>query len=226
MKKDFDELTEYIKGLTEFKLPDYNELPKINLYMEQVTTYISETLAPLFKNDPSNIITPYMVNNYVKAKIVNPPKDKKYDTNHIGYLIFISLLKTSANMRNLAALIEVDNQIFKSEKNDLYRLFKEIQDDELSKVLSHVLKKIDLANAKYEESDQDEETKNNHYNLNMANLILKLYVSSEVNKLIADSLMTELTKEVLPKKALEGQDIEKKLENIKIKKEADKLKIR
>ena len=88
MKQDFDELIKYIRNLNDYTLPNFNDLPKIPLYMEQVTTYIGETLMPLFENNASTIITPYMVNNYVKAKIVIPPKEKKYDTNHIGYLIF------------------------------------------------------------------------------------------------------------------------------------------
>lgn len=227
MKKDFDELIEYIRSLSNYTLPNYNDLPKIPLYMEQVTTYISDTLMPLFQNNASNIITPYMVNNYVKAKIVVPPKEKKYDTNHIGYLIFISLLKTSASMKNLAALIEVDNQIYKSDKSDLYSLFKEIHDDEFKKILSNVNRKIEVFLNNYDDNDEkDSKNKEDRFNLNIANLALKLYVSSEVNKLIADSLMSGITKEVLPTKAIKNDDVEKKIENIKIKKEADQLKVR
>mgnify|MGYP001775881418 CR=1 FL=1 len=226
MKQDFDELIKYIRNLNDYTLPNYNDLPRIPLYMEQVTTYIAETLMPLFENNASTIITPYMVNNYVKAKIVIPPKEKKYDTNHIGYLIFISLLKTSASMKNLAALIEVDNKIFKSDKIDLYSLFKEIHDDEFKKVLTSVNRKLDVFLDKYNSSEEDDKVKEDKFNLNIANLALKLYVSSEINKLLADSLMSGITKEMLPKKATQNDDVEKKIENIKIKKETDQLKVR
>lgn len=226
MKQDFDELIKYIRNLNDYTLPNYNDLPKIPLYMEQVTTYIGETLMPLFENNASTIITPYMVNNYVKAKIVIPPKEKKYDTNHIGYLIFISLLKTSASMKNLAALIEVDNKIFKSDKSDLYSLFKEIHDDEFKKVLTSVNRKLDVFLDKYNSSEEDDKVKEDKFNLNIANLALKLYVSSEINKLLADSLMSGITKEMLPKKATQNDNVEKKIENIKIKKETDQLKVR
>ncbi len=226
MKKNFDEIIEYIKTLQEYSLPDYNELPKIPLYMEQVTTYVSDTLSPLFKDNLDGIISPHRVNNYVKAKILIPPKDKKYDVNHIGYLIFISLLKTSASLRNLAALIEVDNKLLKTDKKDLYTLFQKIHDNQMEKILQNVLKKLDLYIDKYESSDKEEEEKDNDFNKNIANLALKLYIDSEINKLIADALTSGIVKELLPTTAQKGQDIDSKIENIKIKKEAEQLKTR
>lgn len=226
MEKNFEEIIEYLKKLGEYTLPSYNDLPKIPLYMEQVVNYISETLSPLFKENTNGIISPHRVNNYVKAKILVPPKDKKYDVNHIGYLIFISLLKTSSSLRNLAALIEVDNKYGDGDKKELYTLFKEIQDDQMAKVLSGVMKRLNLYADNYESSSEDDNTKQDNFNKNIANLALKLYVSSEVNKLIADALTSGIVKEVLPNSALKGQDIDSKIENIKIKKEAEQLKVR
>ena len=55
------QLIEGIQKRKEFKLPDYSELPRIPLYMEQVTNYIKETLAPVYSNQSNQIITHYMV---------------------------------------------------------------------------------------------------------------------------------------------------------------------
>lgn len=95
MEDNFNELKEYIKKLEQFTLPEYNEISNIPLYMEQVIGYIQEVLTPLCKGeeDVSTLITPFMVNNYVKAKIVDAPINKKYNRNHIAYLLAISLLK-------------------------------------------------------------------------------------------------------------------------------------
>ena len=125
MEKNFEEIIEYLKKLGEYTLPSYNDLPKIPLYMEQVVNYISETLSPLFKENTNGIISPHRVNNYVKAKILVPPKDKKYDVNHIGYLIFISLLKTSSSLRNLALLLKLTiNMEMEIKKNFILDLKK------------------------------------------------------------------------------------------------------
>lgn len=222
MKENFVELIKYFDSLEDFKIPNYDSLPTINLYMEQVVGYIGEILSPFYYDKSCSIITPYMVNNYVKAKILLPPKDKKYDKNHLGYLIFISLLKNSVNLTNLAALIELDNKITKHEKSDLYTLFMNIHDGELKEILNKVMDEVKDMTAKYDASDSEE--KDTKFNVEMANLALRLYVSSEINKQLADSLMYVINSEVLPQKAIKNRDIENKIENIKIKKEADKLK--
>ena len=96
----------------------------------------------------------------------------------------------------------------------------------MAKVLSGVMKRLNLYVDNYESSSEDDNTKQDNFNKNIANLALKLYVSSEVNKLIADALTSGIVKEVLPNSALKGQDIDSKIENIKIKKEAEQLKVR
>ena len=75
MPDDFKELIKYIKSLDGYKLPEYKDLPQIPLYMEQVVSYVNETLNNIYKNN-ENVITPFMVNNYVKAKMINAPKKK------------------------------------------------------------------------------------------------------------------------------------------------------
>ena len=71
MGKTLDNFEKTIKELEDFNLPEYKELPDIALYMEQVVGYIKECLEQ-FSNKDDSIITPFMVNNYVKAKIINP----------------------------------------------------------------------------------------------------------------------------------------------------------
>jgi len=125
MEKNLDSLKDYINQLDNFKLPDYKELVTTPLYMEQVVSYIEGILKDISKNKEP--ITSYMINNYVKAKIVSPPINKKYDSDHIAYFIAISLLKNSASMRDLAILIDMDKS-YSTDKEKLYNFFKEIHD--------------------------------------------------------------------------------------------------
>ena len=66
MGKTLDNFEKTIKELEDFNLPEYKELPDIALYMEQVVGYIKECLEQ-FSNKDDSIITPFMVNNYVKG---------------------------------------------------------------------------------------------------------------------------------------------------------------
>ncbi len=111
MGQALENIENYIKKLEEFELPEFNDLPNIPLYMEQVVGYVSEVLDALEREKDLNI-TPFMVNNYVKAKIIEPPKEKKYNRRQISYLIAISLMKSVVSMRDLATLIKIVFMLF------------------------------------------------------------------------------------------------------------------
>ncbi len=215
MEDNFKNLKEYIKDLEDYKLPDYKELSSIPLYMEQVVSYIQGVLTPALKEDKT-VITPFMINNYVKAKIVNPPENKKYDKDHIGYLIAISLLKQSVSMRDLATLIEMDKYLT-NDKQKLYTLFKEMHDEVLKNQTHRTKLRIDALEKNKKKKDKDAE------NLDLAYIALRLYIESETSKLIADSIMNKISKDVLPETALETSKSANKFENKKEHKEAKKL---
>ena len=225
MGKQIQELEKYIEELEKFQLPSYKELPDIPLYMEQVIGYVKEALHDL-KIDENTTITPFMVNNYVKAKIIDGPKDKKYNKNHIGYLIAISLMKSVVSMRDVAALIDVDNELDGDTVN-IYSIFKEMQEDAIRnvvhkvKVRSEFLKKNDKKGRKDIKGKKAQEQEN----INLAYIALKLYIDSEANKLIADHIMSNLGNEILPKKVMEDND-ETKYDMKKTSKTAKKLAVR
>ena len=83
-------------------LPRWNELPNIDLYIDQVVTLINSTLSPFLNNvnmeDVNLLLTKNMINNYVKNKIIEPPIKKKYNKNHIKILIELAL--QSSNIEN------------------------------------------------------------------------------------------------------------------------------
>ena len=72
-------------------LPRYAELPDIELYMDQVLTYIDDRLQPLFPAD-EKLLTSSMVNNYVKQRLIPTPSHKRYGREHVALLIFICLM--------------------------------------------------------------------------------------------------------------------------------------
>lgn len=113
---------EYREAIRDFRLPRYEELPEIELFMGQMLEYISaklELVMPL-DEDP---LTAYMVNNYVKQSIVPKPKSKRYQRNHLAYLIVVVIAKQSFSMPEITQLIKM--QIETSEVPHAYNLFCE-----------------------------------------------------------------------------------------------------
>lgn len=217
MKDVYLDLAEYIKKLEDYKLPDYKELPSIPLYMEQVVGYISEILDPIC-DSKEQIITPFMINNYVKGRIITPPEHKKYDKNHLGYLLAISLLKNVTSMKELASLIDMDKK-FISDKQKLYNYFKGIQDEVIKNEAHKVKIRLDALSKKKETDEKSL--------MNLGYIALRLYIESETSKLIADSIMKRVLENSPINKEIEKEaKKEKNLELKSIETEANKLKNR
>ncbi len=96
------ELNEWAKELAEFHLPRWEELPSLNLYMDQVVAYINETLEFLLV-DPNTqaskgkkedrLLTSAMINNYVKQHFIPKPEKKRYHREHLACLMVYALFK-------------------------------------------------------------------------------------------------------------------------------------
>ena len=84
---------ERIEKIIKHHLPRWNELPEIDLYLDQVVNYLEKYLGILGSNDDDKIITKTMINNYVKQGIMPAPEKKKYGKTHIAYLMLFFILK-------------------------------------------------------------------------------------------------------------------------------------
>lgn len=238
MDECIKKLFEYIEKIGNFKLPNYELLPSIPLYMEQVTKYINMSLAPLVNDDNSSLITGYMVNNYVKAKIINPPKDKQYDDEHIAYLIFITLLKNSASLKDIATFIELDKEFIKDRK-DLYNFYKKLQEQILQETQGDIFKLFkeynlnaeEIENATVQNAEEaqkitEENKENKKFSKEVrefARIALRLYIESETRKIVADTIMKYVNNSVLPQQVMKDSKKEEQFEIRKLEEEAKKL---
>ena len=106
-----EKLLRWERFLNDFRLPAWNELPKIALYMDQVIGLINQYLG-FFVYDPGEekLLTPSMVNNYVKQRLLPPPVRKKYGRKHIALLIMICTMKQTIGMAAVASMLPPDDE--------------------------------------------------------------------------------------------------------------------
>ena len=90
--------------VTKFHIPRWNELPNIDLYMDQVLNYIENSLKDYIKSD-EKFLTKTMINNYVKHGILQPPINKKYNKLHIAELFAICILKQVYSISEIKELL-------------------------------------------------------------------------------------------------------------------------
>lgn len=98
--------------IVKFHCPRYVELPSLPLYKDQVIEYIDKTLKTLFINPDDKVLTPTMLNNYVKQKVIPAPIHKKYNTEHIAYLIVVCIFKQLYSLSEISSFIDIQTKTY------------------------------------------------------------------------------------------------------------------
>lgn len=150
------------------KLPKYEELPTLELYMDQVIVLLEEYLAAFVIDSKDKIITPAMINNYVKHGVIPAPIKKKYNRTHLVYLIIISLMKQVISINLIKDMIE--EQLKESNIEELLDIFTEKYLGFFNEIYSG--SKIGLNDKKIVEKD----------------LKLNLAISANIYKLLIDDI--------------------------------------
>jgi len=88
---EIEEYDKWEKSLATINFPIWDELPKLELYMDQVVAYVNSIIGSL----GLDLITSSMINNYVKKNVVLAPVKKKYQVMHIADILIITLLKST-----------------------------------------------------------------------------------------------------------------------------------
>lgn len=175
--------------IEEFRLPRYNEIPNVGLYLDQVTKYIddylkqigdstADTEASLAKDkdkDIAPVLTPSMISNYVKKKIIDNPIKKQYYREQIAYLIFIAFAKSVLSLEDIRLMIHLQKMTYTGEK--AYNYFVE----ELETTLKMVFK----GENSYRELGQDKSKEK---------VMLRNTVVAISHKVYLDSVFAEVRK--------------------------------
>lgn len=92
-------------GLDNYHLPRIDEIPDLELYMDQVIIYVKKYFSIFPYGEEENFITPSMINNYVKSGIIPAPSGKKYSRRHIAYIFVVFFLKQIFSLEEVKAFI-------------------------------------------------------------------------------------------------------------------------
>ena len=86
---------------SNFSYPKWEDIPNIDLYLDQVLLYVNQVCAPI-SPDKDKGLTASMVNNYVKHGYLTKPDKKKYQRKQIARLIAITTLKSVFSIQEIA----------------------------------------------------------------------------------------------------------------------------
>ena len=97
--------------IDSFRMPRYQDLPNVGLYLDQTVKYINGYLKDLGCME----ITASMVSNYVKKGYIQNPVRKQYSAEQIANLFAIAILKSVVSMENISRLFDLQKRIYTAE---------------------------------------------------------------------------------------------------------------
>ena len=121
--------------LTSRRPEAWEQIPDIDLYMDQVISYMGRQHIGLEPNGEETL-TSAMINNYIKSGLLPRAKGKRYNREHIGYLTAICLLKQVLSVGETGILLQ--NQMDHREIEDFYSNYKNILDSEFGRIAADI----------------------------------------------------------------------------------------
>ncbi|MFR8002128.1 MAG: DUF1836 domain-containing protein [Hydrogeniiclostridium sp.] len=182
-------LSQWAQEAGRFSPPEWDRLPEIYLYMDQVLSYMDKQLELFERNSEDPLLTSSMVNNYVKAGVLPRPEQKKYSREHLTLLTLICLMKSVLSIPDISALLRC--QLKEHTEKDLYETFCSAQ----SRALQEVCQRVQEGNEKGEDS--------------LTQLAMELSVEASARRTAAERILTEIALQKEPKEspsAGEGKD--------------------
>ena len=107
-----------MERISEIDYVKPEDIPNIDLYMDQVTTFMEAQLAHSKRYKDDKILTKTMINNYAKNNLLPSPEKKRYSKEHLLVLIFIYYFKNILSINDIQTLLgPLTDKYFKSDEN-------------------------------------------------------------------------------------------------------------
>ena len=128
MKTNKERLRDFFARLDSLDYIKPEQIPNIDLYMDQVTTFMEEHLQSSKRYPDDKILTKTMINNYAKNHLLPAPDKKKYSKEHLYVLTFIYYFKNLLSISDIQTLLNpLTEQFFEgNETGSLDDIYKQI----------------------------------------------------------------------------------------------------
>ena len=157
-----DMLNSILNELSHLQYVHPGDIPNIDLYMDQVTTFMDEQLASTKRYKEDKILTKTMINNYAKNDLLPPPEKKKYSKEHVLTLIFIYYFKSILSISDIQSILNpiTDKYFGKgSSEMSLEDIYKEVfglEHQETLNIMKDLAKKFNTSMKTFEEMEGED----------------------------------------------------------------------
>ena len=156
-----------IAMMKEINYVQPGDVPNIDLYMDQVTTFMDEYLESSKRYSDDKLLTKTMINNYTKNSLLPSPEKKKYSKDHIYILLFIYYLKNILSISDTKAILNpLTTHFFKVDRKkesegisleDIYAEIFKIEKEQSSIITKDVIRKYEKSCNSFADVEDEEE---------------------------------------------------------------------
>lgn len=194
MKTNDERIQDILEHLGTLSYIKPESIPNIDLYMDQVTTFMDEHLKNAKRYPEDKVLTKTMINNYAKNNLLPAPNKKKYSREHILLLIFIYYFKNLLSFNDIEQLFRPITEKHFDTRNGLplEEVYKEVfsmEQDELKRLKEDVSEKYQRAGHTFLKPELEEE--DGEY-LRLFAFICELSFDVYLKKQIIEQIIDEL----------------------------------
>lgn len=156
-----DMMNSIIKSVSRIDYIKPEDIPGIDLYMDQVTTFMESQLAASKRYPDDKILTKTMINNYAKNNLLPSPEKKRYSREHLLLLIFIYYFKSILSINDIQTLLNpITEKYFKSDsKMDLTAIYNEVfsmEKNQIEYLTKDLLSRYKTAQGTFQEAPEED----------------------------------------------------------------------
>ncbi len=187
-----DILNSILESLSRIDYIKPENVPDIDLYMDQVTTFMDAELSSTKRYPEDKILTKTMINNYAKNHLLPPPQKKKYSREHMLLLIFIYYFKNILSIGDIQALLEpITEKYFQKKQDfDLTRLYNEVfqlEKGQIEAMRETLIQNWDLAQSTFKDAPEEDQEFLKQFSF-ICLLSFDVYVKKQVIEKMIDNL--------------------------------------
>lgn len=197
MKLNDERLSDILKRLDSISYIKLEKIPEIDLYMDQVTSFMEEHLKKVKRNPEDKALTKTMINNYAKNNLLPPPIRKKYTKEHILLLLFIYYYKSLFSFNDIEQLLRpITEQHFGGEADlSLGRIYQEVFDleaDQMDRLKEDIQAKFEASRATFQDAEGEDREYLQLFAF-ISELSFDIYMKKQMVEMMIDQLREEDT---------------------------------
>lgn len=158
-----DLLNSIMESLSRIQYIKSADIPNIDLYMDQVTTFMESKLKNTSRNpEADKILTKTMINNYAKNDLLPPPVKKKYSKEHVLMLIFIYYYKSILSINDIQTLLKpISDRYFQSGEglnlSDVYEEIFGLEKSQVESMKKDILGKFEISRETFKDAPSEDQ---------------------------------------------------------------------